>query len=77
MENKAFHLDIYFLETMLASNFRVYSFNSNTKLHAKYTDAIFGIQFYRRYILSISKNLNQLLVLGLSCSQVVQDTFYT
>ena len=35
-------------------------FQSNTKLYAKYMNAIFGDQFYRRYILKISKNLSQL-----------------
>ena len=38
------------------SNLRVYSFQGNTKLHAKYMKAIFGDQFYRQYILKISKN---------------------
>ena len=48
LENKTFQLDIYFLEATLISHFRVYSFHSNTKLYAKYSNAIFGDQFYRR-----------------------------
>ena len=51
LENKAFQLDIYFLEANFTSNFRVYSFHSNTKLYAKYSNAIFGDQFIgNRYI---------------------------
>ena len=55
--NGAFQLDIYFLEATRTSNFRVYSFQGNIKLYAKYINAIFDDHFYRRYILKISKNL--------------------
>ena len=48
LENKAFQMDIYFLEATGTLNFRVYSFHSNIKLYAKYTNAIFDDQFYRR-----------------------------
>ena len=47
LENKAFQVAIYFLETTLTSTFRDHSFHSNTKLYAKYSNAIFGDQFYR------------------------------
>ena len=46
LANKAFKLDIYFLEATFTSNFRVYSFHSNTKLYVKYSNAIFGDQFF-------------------------------
>ena len=46
LESKAFQLEIYFLEAAFTSNFRVYSFHNNTKLYAKYSNAIFGDQFY-------------------------------
>ena len=57
LENKAFKLDIEFLEATSTSNFRVYSFHSNTKLYANYSNAIFGNQFYQRLIFKISKKL--------------------
>ena len=47
LENEAFQLDIYFLEATWTSNIRVYSFYSNTKLYAKFSNAIFGDQYYR------------------------------
>ena len=47
LENKAFQLDIFFLEATWTSTFKVYSFHSNTKLYTKYPNAIFGDQFYR------------------------------
>ena len=62
------------MEATLTSNFRVYSFQGNTKLYAKYMNAIFGDQFYRLYILKISKNLNWLLVLKICFSLHVQLT---
>ena len=46
LENKAFPLDIYFFEATWTSNFKVYSFHSNTKLYAKYSNAVFGDQFH-------------------------------
>ena len=48
LENKAIQLDIYFLEATWTSNFRIYSFHRKTKLYAKYSNAIFGDQFYLR-----------------------------
>ena len=60
LENKAVQLDINFLEATLTSNFRVYSFHSNTKLYAKYSNAIFVGQFYQQKILKISKKLSRL-----------------
>ena len=48
LEYKAFQFDIYILEATWTSNFRVYSFHSNTKLYVKYSIAIFGNRFYRR-----------------------------
>ena len=40
-------------------------------------NAIFGDQFYRRYILDPFKNLCRLLLLRICSSQFFQDTFYT
>ena len=60
LENKPVQSDIFFLEVTLTPNFRVYSFQDNTKLYAKNMNAIFGDPFYRRYILKMSKNLDRL-----------------
>ena len=43
LENKLFQLDIYFLEATETSNFSVYSCQGNTKLYAKYMNAIFEV----------------------------------
>ena len=40
LENNLFQLDIYFLEANGTSNFSVYSCQGNTKLCAKYMNAI-------------------------------------
>ena len=42
LENIGFQLDIYFLEATITSNVWVYSFQGNSKLYAKSTNAIFG-----------------------------------
>ena len=76
LEKKAFPLDIYFLKATWTSNVRVYSFQSNTKLYAKHMNAIFGDQFYRRYILKISQKLGLLWYLKFDFPQFVHDTFY-
>ena len=59
LEHKALQSDIYFLEATLTSNFMVYSFHSNTKSYTKYSNAIFGDQFYRRLIVKVSKKFSQ------------------
>ena len=51
----------------------VYSFQGNNKLYAKYMNAIFGDQLYRRYILKMSTNLSRLLVLRFCFSEFFQD----
>ena len=42
LENKAFQLDFYYLEAILKLNLEFYSFQGNTKLYAKYINAIIG-----------------------------------
>ena len=49
-------MDIYFLEATWTSQFRVYSYHCNTKLYAKYSNAIFGDQFYWRSTLNCMQN---------------------
>ena len=46
LENNTFQLDSYFLEAIRTSKFRAKSFQGNTKLYAKYMNAIFGDQLY-------------------------------
>ena len=56
LENKALQLDIYCLKATWTSNSRVYSFHSNTKFHAKYSNAIFGDQFIDNRCLKYLRN---------------------